>query len=137
MPAPKAPAPITACRSCGARIWWGLSASGKRAPIDEKPDQRLQVAGTTAAGVPVLRSVWVWVSHFVTCPNADQHRRKVTPISPISEESGKATRESLIFTIGVCAIFWLLVSAAHTGYLYWVCDGHVVQNGFSWAICLP
>jgi hypothetical protein len=44
----------TACRSCGATILWVLSKrSGKRAPLN--PD------GT---------------SHFATCPQADQWRRK-------------------------------------------------------------
>ncbi len=44
--------PVKACRSCGAGIYWIVTAKGKRMPVD--PD------GT---------------SHFATCPNADQHRR--------------------------------------------------------------
>jgi hypothetical protein len=44
--------PIRSCRSCGASIYWILTASGKRMPVD--PD------GT---------------SHFATCPNAAHHRK--------------------------------------------------------------
>jgi hypothetical protein len=45
--------PVAACKSCGAGIHWIKTAKGKNMPVD--PD------GT---------------SHFATCPNADQHRKK-------------------------------------------------------------
>ncbi len=40
------------CRSCHARIWWGLSRLGKRTPFD------------------VTRGRCTLVSHYTTCPDA-------------------------------------------------------------------
>lgn len=45
--------PLRACRSCGAGIFWIVTALGKKMPVNG-------VAKT---------------SHFATCPNAKQHRR--------------------------------------------------------------
>lgn len=44
--------PARDCRSCSARIFWIVTATGKKMPVD--PDGH---------------------SHFSTCPNAAQHRR--------------------------------------------------------------
>jgi hypothetical protein len=44
--------PARSCRSCGADIWWIVTAAGKKMPVDAD--------GT---------------SHFATCPNAAQHRK--------------------------------------------------------------
>lgn len=56
---------ITRCKSCGAKIIFLLTPAGKRCPTDadtvESEDQTFE-----------------WgrhVSHFTTCPNANQHRR--------------------------------------------------------------
>lgn len=48
-------APVVACRSCGAPIWWGKTAAGKRNPFD---------VHFTAS---VERTA---VTHFSTCPQA-------------------------------------------------------------------
>lgn len=59
------------CRSCLATIYWIETASGRRMPVDcevdgghtpSEPRSRVSVDGTG-------------VSHFATCPNADEHRR--------------------------------------------------------------
>jgi hypothetical protein len=47
--------PVKACKSCGAGIYWIRTAAGKAMPCD--PD------GT---------------SHFASCPQADQHRKRHT-----------------------------------------------------------
>lgn len=56
---------ITRCRSCHAQIIWFKTPAGKNMPIDadsvEPHDDELDLAKH--------------VSHFRTCPNADQHRR--------------------------------------------------------------
>jgi len=55
------------CRSCGAPIVWFRTASGKRMPVDAtscKP--------TDAAHQLDLKR---HVSHFATCPYAEQHRK--------------------------------------------------------------
>lgn len=90
------------CRSCHAPIWWAVSeSSGKRIPLDPEPagDGNIVETGRThTSGVPMVRYLkksaavtWPtlalavggqqpdqerYVSHFATCPDADQHRKK-------------------------------------------------------------
>lgn len=70
---------MSSCRSCGAPIEWARTPKGKRIPLDvePRPDGNLAfVAGelVNAAGLPP--EVERRVSHFATCPNAAQHRRR-------------------------------------------------------------
>ena len=52
----------TECRSCQARILWAETPNGKKMPMEEaQPD---------ADGARRFQS------HFQTCPNAQQHRRR-------------------------------------------------------------
>lgn len=46
------------CRSCGASVEWWITPKGNKMPVD-----------------PMLTGNDPWVSHFATCPNADNHRR--------------------------------------------------------------
>ena len=75
------------CRSCGAEIAWGVNEqTRRRMPLD--PDivmtgLRFAVVGQTQDEqhglVDVVAKTDVGpgrVSHFATCPNAGQHRRK-------------------------------------------------------------
>jgi hypothetical protein len=90
------------CRSCGAPIRWAVSqASGKRIPLDVEPvdDGNIVETGRThTSGAPMVRYLKKsdrpifpslalvvggeqpvdarYVTHFATCPNADQHRRR-------------------------------------------------------------
>lgn len=57
----------TRCSSCSALIVWFKTAAGKRMPVDEGSTQP-----TDAAHQLDLKR---HVSHFATCPNANQHRR--------------------------------------------------------------
>lgn len=56
---------ITRCRSCNAMIIWFRTASGKNMPVDantvEPDDDELDLSRH--------------VSHFSTCPHANQHRK--------------------------------------------------------------
>lgn len=56
---------ITRCRSCRAQIIWFKTPAGKNMPVDadtvEPEDEELDLERH--------------VSHFRTCPQADQHRR--------------------------------------------------------------
>lgn len=67
------------CKSCGAAILWLIMTSGKRMPVDAKPEKRI-VLDETPDEPPELRGsvVDTYVSHFQTCPNAAQHRRPRT-----------------------------------------------------------
>lgn len=55
------------CRSCGADIVWITTVAGKHAPCDKRKRSVTTVDGRTVVGHE---------SHFSTCRNADQHRRK-------------------------------------------------------------
>lgn len=74
------------CRSCHAAVIWARTEAGKPMPIDAepRPDGNLIIVGTLE-GSPLVKvdppglfddpSTARYVSHFATCPNADEHRR--------------------------------------------------------------
>lgn len=62
------------CRSCGAEIRWAKSEQGKAMPLDAEPEKRI-VLDEVEGRDPIGRVVTVYTSHFVTCPNAAQHRK--------------------------------------------------------------
>jgi hypothetical protein len=67
------------CRSCGAPIIWVLTEAGKRMPLDAKPEKRWTIdplALRLNPDAPRARLGDTHVSHFATCPNAAQHRKK-------------------------------------------------------------
>jgi hypothetical protein len=79
--------PYRRCSSCNALIFWALTKNGKRIPIDAEPvsNGNLRVEWSpdfetaTAFVVGPDRSLWPenrYVSHFSSCPNAAQHRRR-------------------------------------------------------------
>jgi hypothetical protein len=49
---------IEQCRSCGAPIWWGKTATGKHNPFDVFDGQRTAV------------------THFSTCPDAGEWKKR-------------------------------------------------------------
>ena len=84
---------MATCRTCGAGIWWAYTPNGKPIPIDATPDPGgniIEVAGTPSDGgfrqVVVLgpddarRRIeggsTLYVSHFVTCRQADEWRKR-------------------------------------------------------------
>ena len=44
-------------------------------PLDAKPEKRVIVVGRDETGDELAAVVDTYVSHFVTCPEAKQHRR--------------------------------------------------------------
>lgn len=77
------------CRSCGAEIKWIKMTSGKNMPVDatkhiiKKDDGGKDVLVTE--GGEIVRGTLTdaqhgnctgYISHFSTCPNASQHRRR-------------------------------------------------------------
>lgn len=69
---------MTRCRSCGAPIVWAVTAAGKRMPLDAEPVYAIGSGVVSLNGDEVAvveRPRPLYVSHFATCPNADQHRR--------------------------------------------------------------
>lgn len=78
------------CRSCNADIFWCLSSLGKNIPIDAEPvdNGNLYIvkngfrylaisvnANTTIAEVCRKENREKYISHFATCPHANQHRK--------------------------------------------------------------
>jgi hypothetical protein len=59
---------IKRCSSCNAKIIWFKTEAGRWTPVDadtvEARDEELDTERHT--------------SHFATCPNADQHRKRKT-----------------------------------------------------------
>lgn len=64
------------CRSCGQRIVWVETERGRRMPVDAEPVPGHFVITHGPRNGAVATQVPVYVSHFSTCPNADQHRGK-------------------------------------------------------------
>lgn len=86
------------CRSCHAEIIWAHTAAGRRMPVDAKPLDReppndggvfvlLRTNGEAPLALPLVgltalslesatrAKVPLFVSHFSTCPNADEWRK--------------------------------------------------------------
>jgi hypothetical protein len=75
------------CEGCGAEIIWGVTAKGKRTPLDAKAEKRYverevyelddDQAGTfyRAQEQDYVALVDTFMPHFATCPRADSFRR--------------------------------------------------------------
>jgi hypothetical protein len=80
---------VSACRSCHAPVIWAVTAAGKRMPVDAEPvdggnvllDQRQDPPLATVVGKQVQAGLFGddgprFASHYVTCPDADQWRKR-------------------------------------------------------------
>ena len=81
---------MSKCKSCGAEIKWIPMASGKLMPVDAKKISYMTlVPGTKGGMILVTPDGQIacgkfdpngekigYTSHFATCPNANQHRRR-------------------------------------------------------------
>jgi len=69
---------VSLCRSCGARIVWGQTNRGKRIPIDlDSIPGAEPFSAENASRPPAVRfDPLVHTTHFATCPQADEHRRR-------------------------------------------------------------
>lgn len=95
--------PGARCRSCYAPIVWALTETGRRMPVNPVPvppvlipearDGNLvlwyevDAQGNATGGQQVMSAtdeqrrdpaVPLWKSHFVTCPQASAHRKRVS-----------------------------------------------------------
>lgn len=93
---------MATCTSCGRSIFWGKTeASNRRMPVDMHPvdDGNVLIVSREEERTPLLRvlkrgeepppEVSRYVSHFVTCPEAEQHRKKKG--TDLGRSGGKAT----------------------------------------------
>jgi hypothetical protein len=58
---------MSTCQACGASIIWIVTKGGKRMPCNAQRTVIITPAGETVSG---------HISHFATCPNADEFRRE-------------------------------------------------------------
>lgn len=75
------------CRSCDAEIEWGL-LNGRHHPLDIEPnpagnlvetpiiEQGGRVVRTITKANPAPSDGVIRMSHFASCPNREQHRRR-------------------------------------------------------------
>lgn len=84
------------CRSCGAKVIWTITVTGKRMPVDaepcatgnlyvfapDDPQGALESVPVSSADPRAVkaRDRSRFVSHFATCPAADSHRRARVPL---------------------------------------------------------
>ena len=91
------------CTSCGAKLIWALTDSGRHMPVDPEPvpaalipearngnvvlwyevDDKDQPIGQQCVSYATEEQkrdpkVPLWTSHFATCPNAVAHRRRAS-----------------------------------------------------------
>jgi hypothetical protein len=64
------------CRTCQQEIVWGRTESGKRVPLDP-PEKRFVMKHTPDAEQLYVRMIPTYISHFATCPQADEHRKPI------------------------------------------------------------
>jgi hypothetical protein len=57
---------LSRCKSCGEYIVWVKTEAGNNMPVD---------ADSFEEGDELVYDKDKHISHFATCPNADQHRR--------------------------------------------------------------
>jgi len=82
---------VSTCRSCQAPVIWAVTARGKRIPMDAGPreDGGFVLRGQRADDPPLALAKGEsrgreprYVSHFATCPQADEHRVSATSARP-------------------------------------------------------
>lgn len=78
---------MAVCKGCGAEVTWVKTLAGKTMPIDPKPnpDGNLQIVDRSGAQIIVAvvndtlfddETTVRYTSHFATCPDADEFRRR-------------------------------------------------------------
>jgi len=70
---------MTPCKGCGKTIIWGQTPDGKKIPLDPVAPT-YTIMGPGPDGNPVaIRASSTYVSHFATCPKANEFSRKKAP----------------------------------------------------------
>ncbi len=68
---------MTRCRSCDAPIVWATTPSGRKMPLSAVADGHGNVRlRSDGVALVVALGEGSYVSHFATCPQAAQHRRR-------------------------------------------------------------
>ncbi len=70
---------MSACRSCGAPIFFAKTTSGGTMPLDAAPELRVVLDTSAGDDQPTARVVRTYTSHFATCSDAARCRRPKEP----------------------------------------------------------
>lgn len=77
----------TECKSCKAKIFFAVTLNGREIPVDYEPVENGNLEITLPPDPRDMPTAFVlrrddkaltptrYVSHFATCPDADEHRR--------------------------------------------------------------
>jgi hypothetical protein len=75
---------MSRCKTCGAEIFWvTMDGTGKKMPIDAHPNPMVLVVSPDKTRARFVDS---WTSHFVTCPQADMHRKVIDMSNVLTPE---------------------------------------------------
>ena len=64
------------CKSCAQPVKWVHMATGGRMLVNLPPEKRVVLTDHGSPEQEVGEVLDTYTSHFVTCPKADEHRRK-------------------------------------------------------------
>ena len=64
-----------ACRGCGADIVWAVTEKGKRVPLNPKSEKRFIFTSWPQIEPTLVTLMDTYVSHFATCPKAEEFRK--------------------------------------------------------------
>lgn len=65
------------CKACDAPIIWAETENGNRIPLDAKSEKRFVLGREGSWGdTKVAAMKDTYTSHFATCPNANDFRKK-------------------------------------------------------------
>jgi len=67
---------MSRCKTCGQSIQWAVTEAGKKVPLDHPPENRFVKTNRHLPDQELhVRMTETYISHFATCPQADQHRK--------------------------------------------------------------
>ncbi|MCK4969039.1 MAG: hypothetical protein KAS77_00875 [Thermoplasmata archaeon] len=74
------------CKTCQQEIVWGMTENNKRVPLDPAETRYISHDGPGDDRHLYVKMVPTHLSHFATCPQADQHRRTTPPLPGSTED---------------------------------------------------
>jgi len=92
---------VSQCRTCHQEIVWGITKGGKRVPLDP-PSKRYVMTADYGEDDLHVEMATTFLSHFATCPQADEHRKgpETRPLqqteTPVREEGIPGSTEDYL-----------------------------------------
>jgi hypothetical protein len=70
---------VQLCRRCNQEIIWAITQRGSHIPLNAVHSLVFVMEGEKIDGAPVVSQRRAYVTHFATCPHADEFRKKKPP----------------------------------------------------------